>query len=298
MKRIGVIGLGDMGGGIAANCIKAGFRTCGFDLEAERLAKFEALGGQPLQSARQVGEHADTVFVMVLNGGQVKQVIVGEDGLVGGMPRGSTIILSATIKPSEAVDIETALADTGIALIDCPVSGGQSGARNGTLTMIAAAPKKLLEENRDVMEAVGQNIFHVDERIGMGQTLKACLQGWMGAIFGATFEAAVLAARSGLDMAVFADVAASSAGRNPLTEQALQCIMDRRFVDTGSGIGTMYKDLTVTLDHARDMGVPMFMAASAMQMFQAGITRFPDEDNWAVAKILEEIVGVEIRRPE
>ncbi len=275
MKKVGVIGLGDMGGGIAANCIKAGFETYGFDLSADRLAKFESVGGHPAGSARQVGEHADAVFVMVLNGNQAKSAILGEDGLIRGMKPGATIILSATIKPAEA---------------------GRPGAEGGTLTMMAAAPKPVFEDNRDVLEAVGKNIFHIGEKIGMGQTLKACLQGWMGSIFAATFEAAVLAEKSGLNMEAFAEVAAASAGSNALTNNSLQFIMDREFVDTGSHIGTMFKDLTVTMDHARDMGVPMFMASAATQMFQAGITRHPGEDNWTVTKVLEEIVGVEVKR--
>lgn len=296
MKKVGVIGLGDMGGGIAANCIKAGFETYGFDLSADRLAKFEGLGGKPAASARQAGENADAVFVMVLNGNQAKAAILGEDGLIHGMKPGSTLILSATIKPMEAVEIETGLAGSGITMIDTPVSGGRPGAEGGTLTMMAAAPKSVFDDNRDVLEAVGKNIFHVGEKIGMGQTLKACLQGLMGSIFSATFEAAVLAKKSGLDMEAFAEVAAASAASNPLTNNSLQFIMDRAFVDTGSHIGTMFKDLTVTMDHARDMGVPMFMASAATQMFQAGITRHPGEDNWTVTKILEEIVGVEVKR--
>ena len=296
MKSVGVIGLGDMGGGIAANCIKAGFETHGFDLSADRLAKFESLGGHSAGSARQVGENADAVFVMVLNGNQARTAILGEEGLVHGLKPGSTIILSATIKPAEAVEIEAALDGSGIRLIDTPVSGGRPGAEGGTLTMMAAAPKAVFDDNRDVLEAVGSNIFHVGEKIGMGQTLKACLQGWMGSIFAATFEAAVLAERSGLDMEAFAEVAAASAGSNMLTNNSLQFIMDRAFVDTGSHIGTMFKDLTVTMDHARDMGVPMFMASAATQLFQAGITKYPGEDNWTVTKILEEIVGVEVKR--
>ncbi len=296
MKTVGVIGLGDMGSGLAANCLKAGFETHGFDLSAERLARFVSLGGHAAGSARQVGENADAVFVMVLNGDQARTAILGDAGLVHGLRPGSTIILSATIKPAEAVEIEAGLQGSGIRMIDTPVSGGRPGAEGGTLTLMAAAPHAVIEDNREILEAVGGNIFHIGEAIGMGQTLKACLQGWMGSVFAATFEAAVLAARSGLDMERFAEVAGASFASNPATNASLQFIMDRAFVDTGSHIGTMYKDLTVTMDHARDMGVPMLMARSAMQLFQARITKFPGEDNWTVAKVLEDIVGVEVRR--
>jgi 3-hydroxyisobutyrate dehydrogenase-like beta-hydroxyacid dehydrogenase len=294
MKKVGVIGLGDMGSGLAKNSIKAGFEVSGFDLSELRLAALIELGGTPRASAREVGENSDAVFVMVLNGNQAKSVIFGDDGLVKGMKAGGVIILSATIKPLEAREIGEKLDGTGLDMIDTPVSGGFDGAQQGTLAMMAAAPKAVFDAHRDVLEAVGDNIFHVGEEPGMGQTIKACLQGLIGSIFTATFEAAVLGAKSGIDGRILADVFAASGASNAVTNNALNKIIDRAFVDTGSHIATMYKDLTITMDHGRDMGVPMFTAGAAMQLFQAGKTRSPDEDNWTVTKILEEIVGTEV----
>lgn len=295
MKKVGVIGLGDMGSGLAKNSLKAGFEVSGFDLSEPRLAALNEMGGTPRNSAREVGENADVVFVMVLNGDQAKSAIFGDDGLTKGMKSGGVIILSATIKPMEARKIGENLADTGIDMIDTPVSGGFDGAQNGTLTMMAAAPKAVFDANQDVMNAVGSKIFHVGEEPGMGQTIKACLQGLIGSIFTATFEAAVLGAKSGVDGKILLEVFSASGASNSVTNNSLAKIIDRAFVDTGSHIATMYKDLTITMDHARDMGVPMFTAGAAMQLFQAGKTRHPDEDNWTVTKILEEIVGTEVK---
>ena len=296
MKRAGVIGLGDMGSGMARNLIGAGFETTGFDVAERRMRAFVGLGGRPAANAREVGEHADAVFVMVMNGDQAKAVILGEDGLVRSLLPGSAVLLSATVGPPAARAIAAGLEGTGIALIDTPVSGGFPGAQAGTLTMMVAGPDPVVAEYRPLLEAVGKSIHRVGDQPGMGQTVKACLQTVIGGIYGATFEAAALAAKAGIRGQVLADVVRTSAAGCVVADTALECIIDRRFEGTGSQIATMHKDLTIALDLARDLGVPLFTAATAMQLFQAGITRYPDADNWAVTRIIEDIAGAELTR--
>jgi 3-hydroxyisobutyrate dehydrogenase-like beta-hydroxyacid dehydrogenase len=296
MKRVGVVGLGDMGSGLAKNLIAAGFTTTGFDVSEPRMAAFVELGGQPAASAREVGADAEAVFVMVMNGEQAESVILGDEGLVRSLEPGSAVILTATIKPSEARDIGRALDGTGIDLIDSPVSGGFPGAQSGTLTMMAAGSEAALARCRPAMAAVSKTVHRVGDQPGMGQTVKACLQSLIGSIFSATFEAAALAAKAGVDGQVLYDVISTSGAGCGVANTALANIIDRRFVGTGSHIATMHKDLTIVLDLARDLGVPLFTASTAMQLFQAGKTRHPDGDNWVVARILEDIVGAELTR--
>ena len=123
----GVIGLGDMGSGLAKNLIANGFNVIGLDLDPRRVEAFEALGGEVAKSPKEVGAKADAVFVMVMNGDQAKSVIFGENGLTASMAAGGAILLSATIKPREAKEIGEALEDTGLHIIDTPVSGGFPG---------------------------------------------------------------------------------------------------------------------------------------------------------------------------
>ncbi|MDH3661770.1 MAG: NAD(P)-dependent oxidoreductase [Alphaproteobacteria bacterium] len=295
MKRIGVVGLGDMGSGLAKNLIAGGFETVGFDLSSERMAAFRAMGGRPAGSAAAVGEGADAAFVMVMNGDQAKAVILG-DGLASTLAPGSVVILTATIKPEEARAIGAGLEGTGIDLIDSPVSGGFPGAQGGTLTMMAAAADEALARARPAMEAVSKTIHHVGVEPGMGQTVKACLQSVIGSIFSATFEAAALAAKAGVSGQVLHDVISTSGAGCGAANTALANIIDRQFEGTGSHIATMYKDLTITLDMARDLGVPLFTASTAMQLFQAGKTKHPAGDNWVVTRIVEDIVGAELTR--
>ena len=294
-KQIGIIGLGDMGFSMARNILKAGYQLTGFDLREERLEMLEALGGKRASSPAEVGEVADAVFIMVMTGKQAESIVSGEDGLLKTMNPGKTILLTATIEPHEARSIGKTVAKKGVHLIDAPVSGGQNGAESGTLALMAAADKEVWDENLDLMKAVGENIFHVGEEIGIGQTVKASLQALIGCTFTAIFESLVLGSKAGVSGKVLYEVFSASGVSSPLFKNCAKLIMDRKFKDTGSQIGTMYKDLGITMDLARQNGVPMFTTAAAQQLFQSGISKFPEEDNWTITKVLEEIAGTEVK---
>ncbi len=295
MKKVGLIGLGDMGIGMAKNIVKAGFELTGFDLREERRNMLAELGGKPAASCREVAENSDAVFVMVLNGKQVQDVILGEQGLLEVMKPGATIIVSATINPSEVKAVEAPVLEKGIHLIDTPVSGGKSGAENGTLTMMAAAKKAVFDDCKPVLDAVGGNVNHVGEEIGMGQTVKAALQALIGASFTAIFESLVLGVKAGVKAETLYDVFSTSAVGSPLFKNAAKLIMERKFKNTGSHIGTMYKDLGISMNLAKEVGAAMFTASAAYELFQSGKSLFPDEDNWAIVKLLEQIAGIEVK---
>lgn len=296
MKNIGVVGLGDMGSGLAKNLLSNGFSVFGMDLKPERQAAFTDMGGTLVRDAADIGRHIDAVFVMVMNGDQAKSVILGPDGVVENMQSGGVVILSATIKPHEAIEIGAAMQGSGIDLIDTPVSGGFPGAQGGTLTMMAAAPDQVMARTRPVLEAVSASIHHVGTKAGDGQTVKACLQSLIGSVFSATFEAAALAAKAGVSGEVLLNVFSTSSAGSGIVNNALQKIIDREFEGTGSHINTMHKDLTISLNLAENLGVPMHTAAAAMQIFHAGRTKYPDGDNWVCTRVIEDIIGAQLHR--
>lgn len=302
METIGVIGIGNMGSGLAKNLIKAGYTVKGHDLLPVRMEEFVEMGGVAAANAAEVGQSASAVFIMVMSGDQAKAVIFGngegDDGLISTMKHGGAILLTATIHAKEAIEISQQLQGSGIDLIDSPVSGGRPGAHGGTLTLMAAAPDDVMQKWHPVLDSVSGTIHHVGQEAGVGQTVKGCLQSLIGSIFSATFEASVLAAKAGVDADALFNVFSTSAAGCGITNAALGNVIDRKFQDTGSHISTMYKDLTISMDLARQHGVPLFTAAIAMQLFQAGITRHPDADNQTVAKITEEIVGVQLSRQQ
>ena len=295
MRQVGIVGLGDMGIGMAKNIIKNGFDLVGYDLREERLRLLKALGGKVGSSPQEVGQHSDVVFVMVFNGKQVMQVVAGEDGLLQSMRTGSTIIVSATIEPKEIRSIAEIVLAEGVNLIDAPVSGGKSGAEEGRLTIMAAAKKEVFDANQDVLHAVGERIFHVGEEIGTGQTVKAALQAFIGTSFAAIFESLVLGVKAGIKGETLYEVFSASGVSSPLFRNCAQLIMDRKFKGTGSRISTMYKDLGISMALAKENGVAMFTTSAAYELFQAGISLFPDEDNWACVKFLEQIAGTEVK---
>ncbi len=285
-----------MGSGLAKNLIKNGFATVGHDLSEARMSAFTEMGGVAATNPAEVGAQADVVFVMVMHGDQAREVIFGGSGLRSTLKPGSAIILTATIHAAEAQALGDDLEGSGIHLIDSPVSGGFPGAQGGTLTMMAAGVPKVLDEYAGVMQAVSKTIHRVGVKPGMGQTVKACLQSLIGSAFSATFEASTLAAKAGVDGQVLYDVFSTSGAGCGVVNTALENIIDRKFEGTGSHIFTMYKDLRIVLDMARDLGVPMFTAGTAFQLFQAGRTKYPDGDNWTVTRIVEEIVDAQLKR--
>ena len=291
MKKVGVIGLGNMGMGMAKNLIKSGFSVIGFDLDDKRLLKLKENGGSTATSTVQVGEETDAVFVMVMNGEQVKAVIAD---LATGLKDRGTIILTATITPEEAREAYSIADIEGVAMLDSPVSGGMDGAHNGTLTLMTAGKKSVFNDCIKILEAVSSNIFHVGEEIGEGQTVKASLQAFIGASFTAIFESLVLGSKAGIKGQTLYDVFSASGVGSPLFKNCASLIMDRKFKNTGSHISTMYKDLGISLDMAKKNGVPLFTAGAAYELFQAGISMFPDEDNWSIVKLLEQISGTEV----
>lgn len=291
MKKVGVIGLGNMGMGMAKNLIKSGFSVIGFDLDDKRLLKLKENGGSTATSTVQIGEETDAVFVMVMNGEQVKAVVAD---LATGLKDRGTIILTATITPEEAREAYSIADIEGVAMLDSPVSGGMDGAHNGTLTLMTAGKKSVFNDCIKILEAVSSNIFHVGEEIGEGQTVKASLQAFIGASFTAIFESLVLGSKAGIKGQTLYDVFSASGVGSPLFKNCASLIMDRKFKNTGSHISTMYKDLGISLDMAKKNGVPLFTAGAAYELFQAGISMFPDEDNWSIVKLLEQISGTEV----
>jgi L-threonate 2-dehydrogenase len=288
-KTVGFVGLGNMGYGMAHNLIKAGFTVRGADIRDEPQQRLVADGGIAAATNAEVAQGADAVFVMVVNAEQAREVVYGTNGLIDTLRPGATVILTSTIGREQAQQIATVLADRGVHMIDSGVSGGLPGANAGTLTLMASGPKAVFDENLDVLRAVGDEdaIFHVGEEIGAGQVVKACMQALVGVTFQGTFEALVLGAKAGVNPQVLLDVLGSSVVGSTLFKRTTSYVMERDFVDTGSHIAVTWKDLGLTLDLAREAGVPMPSTALANQLFQTGMTMFPGEDNWAIVKVLE-----------
>lgn len=292
MEKIGVIGLGNMGMGIAKNILKDGYKVTGYDLREACLKELVSHGGEAAVSIDQVGQVSDVVFVMVMNGNQVKDVVTQ---LSPGMKDNGTIIITATITPEEIKDTYKIALENNIKMIDSPVSGGLQGAHDGTLTLMTAAENAVFKDCEKILNSIANNTIHVSQEIGAGQTVKASLQAFIGATFTAIFESLVLGSKAGIDGKILYDVFSTSGVSSPLFKNCAKLIMDRKFENTGSHISTMYKDLGISMDMAKKNGVPMFTAGAAFELFQAGISMYPEGDNWSIVKLLEQMAGTEVK---
>ena len=297
MARVGLIGVGNMGAGMSRNILKAGHELTMYDVRPEAMETLAQEGADAATSPKEVGAAVDTVFIMVLNVEQVKAALLGKDGLLAGLRPGSTVICTATIGRSQVIEVAELVVAKGVNIVDAPVSGGAPGAAAGTLTMMVAAENETFAASKPVLEAVGKDIYHVGQEIGMGQTVKSALAVLIGTTYAGIFEALTLAVKAGVAPETLRDVVSTSVVGNFLFRDTTENILSRNFKGQ-SNIGTMYKDLSLAKSMASDCGVPLFAASAAFELFQAGKAVNPDEDNWTIIKILESIAGVEVKPTE
>ena len=185
MSRIAFIGLGNMGGPMALNLLKAGHALRVFDLNRPAVAEAVSAGAVAAADAAEAVHDAEVVVSMLPASRHVEGLYLGENGLLGKIPAGALVIDCSTIAPASARKVAGAAGDRGLAMLDAPVSGGTAGAQAGTLTFIVGGPEATLERARPFLQAMGRNIFHCGDS-GAGQVAKLCNNMALGAIMAVT----------------------------------------------------------------------------------------------------------------
>ena len=294
MAQLGLIGVGDMGLEMGRNLLSAGHDLWAYDVREEPLKELEKAGANLATSPREVASNSNSAFVMVLTGLQAREAIAGPDGLLEGFATDSTIICTATIGQPTMVEIASLATEKGVHVIDSPVSGSTPRAKAGTLTMMPSGPRDVFVRCLPILEVVGKDIIYIGDEPGMGQTAKTALQVLVGATFAGVCEALVLGVKAGIDAESLADVFCPSIAGSLVVELVTENVMKRNFT-AGSKIATTYKDLEIANELAKKLGVPMFVTGAVHELFQAGITMNPDEDNHTIIKILEHVAGVEVK---
>ncbi len=296
MKKIGFIGLGNMGKSMARNLLKGGYEVTVFDIRAEAIEELKKEGAKGASSLSEVGSDADTVFVMVLNVKQVEAVTLGENGAISGMKPGSTLIVTSTIAPSEIQKIADIASEKGIDTIDSPVSGGTGRAADGSLVMMVSCEDSVYEKCKDALLTVGSNTIRVGKKIGMGQTVKAANQLLVSIHVVATAEAMVLATKAGVDPELLFEVIKKSVGTSFMFEQKVPLILARDFRNRGA-LDIQIKDLDICLKMGRELDVPLYLSALSRELFiMAEGKGYGREDLCAVTKLLEEVAHVEVKK--
>lgn len=272
MSHIAFIGLGNMGGPMAANLVKAGHALRVFDLVPAALEAAVAAGAYAGTSAIDTLEGAEVVISMLPASRHVEGLYLGEDGILDKIPAGALVIDCSTIAPATARTVGQAAAARGLAMLDAPVSGGTAGAQAGTLTFIVGGEADALARARDVLQAMGKNIFHVGAS-GAGQVAKLCNNMALGVIMAVTGEAIGLGVAHGLDPKVLSQMMAVSTGRSWATEVCnpwpgvLENAPASRGYSGGFGNDLMLKDLGLAVEAAMGVGATIPLGELARNLY-------------------------------
>ena len=272
MSRIAFIGLGNMGGPMAANLLKAGHALQVFDLSSTAVDAAVAAGASAATDARAAVATADVVITMLPASRHVEGLYLGDGGLLARIPAGALVIDCSTIAPASARRVAAEAAARGLAMIDAPVSGGTAGAAAGTLTFIVGGTDAALERARPVLSAMGRNIFHMGDA-GAGQVAKLCNNMALGVIMAVTGEAIALGVAHGLEAKALSQMMAVSTGRSWATEvcnpwpDVLEGAPSSRGYSGGFGNDLMLKDLGLAAEAAIGVGASIPMGELARNLY-------------------------------
>ena len=290
---VGWIGLGNIGGPMAQRLLQAGIRVLGTDLDAEALAAFTNAGGEAANSAREIADQVETVFLSVPNGAVARTVTLGDDGLTQGSRLRRVVDLS-TIGASAAESLDRDVATAGRAWIDAPVSGGVAGAVKGTLSVMASGTPTAVEEVAPYLEHFG-TVYRVGDRAGQGQVMKLVNNYLSAAALATTSEALVAGVRAGLAPTSMLEVLNASSGRNSATLDKFPRAIVPRLFDLGFSTGLMAKDVGLFTEHARQLGVPLWVGSSIQQIWDHTTHQNgPHADFSSIVQPYERWAGVEV----
>lgn len=273
MKNIAFIGLGNMGGPMAANLVRNGESVVVFDLVADAVKQLEDKGAMAAASPQEAVKNADVVVTMLPAAQHVKSLYLGEQGIIAHAKTGALFIDCSTIDAQSAKEVGAGAINAGYAFIDAPVSGGVAGAAAGTLTFIMGGDDAAVSRAKPVLKHMGANLFHAGE-LGAGQIAKLCNNMLLSVLMTGTSEALQLAIANGLDPKVMSDIMLQSSGCNWTLHKYNPCpdVMDNvpssNQYQGGFMVKLMNKDLSLAMEAAQQVGASTPMAAAAQALYR------------------------------
>jgi L-threonate 2-dehydrogenase len=284
-ERIGLIGLGAMGMGMATSLRRAGYGVHVFDVRREVAEAFAAEGGVACDSPVEVASACEVVISVVVNAVQTEAVLFGEGGAAAAMKAGSVFVMCSTVDPGWSIALEKRLAEKGILYLDAPISGGAARAAKGEITMMTSGHPDAYTRVGSALEAVASKVYRLGSAAGNGSKVKIINQLLAGVHIAVAAEAMALGLRQGVDPAALYDVITHSAGNSWMFENRMAHVLAADYTPL-SAVDIFVKDLGLVLDAARTNTFPLPLASTAHQMFlQAASSGFGREDDSAVIKI-------------
>jgi 2-hydroxy-3-oxopropionate reductase len=286
--NIGFIGLGLMGRPMALHLGRAGHRLHLWARRPASLEPFKDVDARVHVSATEVARHAEVVLTMVADAPDVREVVLGDGGIAAGGNKGLIVIDMSTINPNAAREIGAALAERGIEFIDAPVSGGETGAINATLTIMAGGRPEVFEQVRPLLETLGKTVTLVGNS-GAGQVAKACNQILTGVGVLAVAEAFRFAAESGVDVARVREALLGGFAYSRILENHGQRMLDRNF-KPGFKAWMHQKDLRIVMEEASRLGLMLPASAATAQLFNAIVgSGMGEDDSISALRLLESL---------
>ena len=266
-ETVGFIGLGVMGAPMARNLLQAGHALVVHSRSRGPVDALAEAGAQRASNAREVAERADVVITMLPDSPAVEDVVLGEDGVLEGASQGDLLIDMSTIHPTVSVAIAGAGRERGVAVLDAPVSGGEPGARDGSLSIMLGGDEADLARARPLLDVLGKTIVHVGAH-GAGQVVKACNQVVVAITIAAVSEALVLGSKAGVEPERILDVLGGGLAANRVMEMRRDNFLEHDFTP-GFRIDLHHKDLEIALESGAAYGVPLTVTALVQQHFRA-----------------------------
>jgi 2-hydroxy-3-oxopropionate reductase len=278
-ERVGFVGLGIMGGPMARNLMEAGHELV---LYNRTRSKAEELGAEVATSPREVAERSGVIFTMLPGPPEVEEVVAGEGGLLQGAGEGSLIVDTSTSSPVLARELARAARERGASMLDAPVSGGDVGAIEGTLSIMVGGSEEDFERAKPYFEVLGETVTHVGPT-GAGQLVKACNQIVVALAIEAVSEALVLGSRGGVAPEKILEVLSGGLAASKVMEVKRDKFLERDF-EPGGKVEFHRKDLGIALEAGREYGVPLPATAVVCQMFESLMAK--DRGGWDHSSLL------------
>lgn len=296
--KVGIIGIGNMGGRMAKRFLSAGIDVGIYDINMEAVQSLVKLGANAIETPKELALLYPYVITILPNTHIVKNIVFGEKGLIEGFREDSILIEMTSSIPSMTIEIARRLEEVSYRMVDAPVSGGVLKAEDGTLTIMIGGRGETVQLVLPILEHIGNNIVHVGD-IGAGHTIKALNNLISATTLAVTGEALALGVKLGLDPEKMLEVINSSTGRSLSSEYKFPThILTRKFAGN-FGLDLMVKDLSIALGMADEEKTPMFISSAAYQLWKYALSQSEKGvDHTEVIKLIEKMMGVEIKGKE
>ena len=295
MKKIGFVGLGIMGKPMAKNLLKAGYELTVFDINQDAVNEVVAAGGVAAKTAKEVAAQSEAVITMLPNSPHVKTAVLGENGVLEGAKPGLILIDMSSIAPLAAQEVAAAVAKKGVEMIDAPVSGGEPKAIDGTLSIMVGGKQEIFDRCVELLSKMGKSVVRCGD-IGAGNTTKLANQIIVALNIAALSEAMVLATKAGVDPELVFNAIRGGLAGSTVMEAKAPMIMAGNF-KPGFKIDLHIKDLANAIETGHDVGVPLPLTSSVMEILQAlKVDGKGQNDHSGIAMYYEKMAKVEARK--